>query len=171
MGEGARGEGQVGGGCALSDEERGGRHFPGYRVREEQLALAREFYHVFHDGGIAKLEGGTGVGKSLAYLAAAIPFAVEQAREGAKEPVVLSTRTKLLQDQLRRQVMDHERAMLGAMLVASCEFAPRIARELTSHVELHMTLCTAPASASALAGIGTATSVPEERPRLREACT
>ena len=48
---------------------------------------------------------------------------------------------------LRRQVMDHERAMLGAMLVASCEFAPRIARELTSHVELHMTLCTAPASA------------------------
>ena len=56
---------------------------------------------------------------------------------------------------LRRQVMDHERAMLGAMLVASCEFAPRIARELTSHVELHMTLCTAPASAlSTVEGAG-----------------
>ena len=59
---------------ALSDEERGQRHFPGYRVRQEQLELAREFFHVFSDGGIAKLEGGTGVGKSLAYLAAGIPF-------------------------------------------------------------------------------------------------
>ena len=67
---------------ALGDVKRGQRHFPGYRVREEQLDLAREFYHVFEDGGIAKLEGGTGVGKSLAYLAAAIPFAIAQANEG-----------------------------------------------------------------------------------------
>jgi ATP-dependent DNA helicase DinG len=99
--------------AALADEERGARHFPGYRVREEQLALAREFYHVFHDGGIAKLEGGTGVGKSLAYLAAAIPFAVEHAREGGKEPVVLSTRTKLLQDQLLRKDIAAAARFLG----------------------------------------------------------
>ncbi len=85
---------------ALGDAGRGERHFPGYRVREEQLALAREFFHVFSDGGVAKLEGGTGVGKSLAYLAAAIPFAVAQSKQGIKQPVVLSTRTKLLQDQL-----------------------------------------------------------------------
>lgn len=86
--------------AALADGERGARHFPGYRVREEQLALAKEFFHLFQDGGIARLEGGTGVGKSLAYLAAAIPFTMERASRGAKEPVVLSTRTKLLQDQL-----------------------------------------------------------------------
>ena len=86
--------------AALSDGERGQRHFPGYRVREEQLELAREFVNLFADGGIAKLEGGTGVGKSLAYLAAAIPFAMQTGDEGTKEPVLLSTRTKVLQDQL-----------------------------------------------------------------------
>jgi Rad3-related DNA helicase/DNA polymerase III epsilon subunit-like protein len=85
---------------ALADGERGSRHFPGYRVRDEQLELAREFVHVFEDGGIAKLEGGTGVGKSLAYLAAAIPFAMARSDEGTREPVLLSTRTKVLQDQL-----------------------------------------------------------------------
>jgi ATP-dependent DNA helicase DinG len=98
---------------ALADEARGERHFPGYRVREEQLSLAREFFHVFHDGGIAKLEGGTGVGKSLAYLAAAIPFAVSRAEAGAKEPVILSTRTKLLQDQLLRKDIAAAARFLG----------------------------------------------------------
>jgi len=92
--------------AALSDEERGRRHFPGYRVRKEQIELARQFVHVLQDGGVAKLEGGTGVGKSLAYLAAVIPFAMARASGGGagrgrdREPVVLSTRTKLLQDQL-----------------------------------------------------------------------
>ncbi len=86
--------------AALADAERGRRHFPGYRVRKEQIELARQFVHVLQDGGVAKLEGGTGVGKSLAYLAAVIPFAVARADSGEREPVVLSTRTKLLQDQL-----------------------------------------------------------------------
>lgn len=98
---------------ALADAERGERHFPGYRVREEQMALAREFFHVFEDGGVAKLEGGTGVGKSLAYLAAAIPFAMERATDGAKYPVVLSTRTKLLQDQLLRKDIAAAARFLG----------------------------------------------------------
>jgi len=98
---------------ALGDAERGERHFPGYRVREEQLALAREFFHVFSDGGIAKLEGGTGVGKSLAYLAAAIPFVMSRAKEGAREPVILSTRTKLLQDQLLRKDIAAAARFLG----------------------------------------------------------
>lgn len=98
---------------ALADEARGARHFPGYRVREEQLMLAREFVHVLADGGVAKLEGGTGVGKSLAYLAAAIPFAVSQAEAGSREPVVLSTRTKLLQDQLLRKDIAAAARFLG----------------------------------------------------------
>ena len=63
--------------AALGDEARGRRHFPGYRVREEQLRMAREFARALAQGGTLLLEGGTGVGKSLAYLAAAIPFAVE----------------------------------------------------------------------------------------------
>jgi len=99
--------------AALADAERGLRHFPGYRVREEQLELAREFVHVLEDGGIAKLEGGTGVGKSLAYLAAAIPFAMQRAGEGAKQPILLSTRTKILQDQLLRKDIAAAARFLG----------------------------------------------------------
>jgi ATP-dependent DNA helicase DinG len=98
---------------ALADPERGARHFPDYRVREEQLELAREFVTVLADGGVARLEGGTGVGKSLAYLAAAIPFAVERRQGGSKEPVVLSTRTKLLQDQLLQKDIAAAARFLG----------------------------------------------------------
>ena len=98
---------------ALSDEERGRRHFPGYRVRKEQVELARYFFRNFHDGGMLLLEGGTGVGKSLAYLAAAIPFAMERAAGGIREPVVISTRTKLLQDQLLQKDIANAARMLG----------------------------------------------------------
>jgi len=86
--------------AVLADEERGRRYLPGYRAREEQVELARHFARALGDGGALLVEGGTGVGKSLAYLAAAIPFAMERAAGGIHEPVVISTRTKLLQDQL-----------------------------------------------------------------------
>jgi len=98
---------------ALSDGARGERHFPGYRVRQEQLELAREFVLLLRDGGIAKLEGGTGVGKSLAYLSAAIPFAMQRARGDERGPVVISTRTKLLQDQLLRKDIAAAARFLG----------------------------------------------------------
>jgi ATP-dependent DNA helicase DinG len=94
--------------AALADEARGRRHFPGYRVRAEQIELARAFARTLAEGEVLLAEGGTGVGKSLAYLAAAIPFAM--ANEGREDrasgpvsgggPVLVSTKTKLLQDQL-----------------------------------------------------------------------
>ena len=84
----------------LADLERGRRYFPNYRVRSQQIELARHFVRTLKNGGRLLLEGGTGVGKSLAYLAAAIPFAMERAADGEREPIVISTRTKLLQDQL-----------------------------------------------------------------------
>jgi len=86
--------------AALADEARGRRHFPGYRAREAQIRLAREFARNLTGDGVLLLEGGTGVGKSLAYLAALVPFTLNRADEGAAAPVVVSTRTKLLQDQL-----------------------------------------------------------------------
>jgi ATP-dependent DNA helicase DinG len=98
---------------ALADEERGLRHFAGYRVRAEQLRMAREFTRTLDGGGTLLLEGGTGVGKSLAYLAAAIPFAVMRAEGGIREPIVISTRTKLLQDQLLGKDIPAAAAMLG----------------------------------------------------------
>ncbi len=122
--------------AALRDGERGARHFPGYRPREAQAELARHFVRMLRDGGTLLLEGGTGVGKSLAYLAALIPYAMQQQdhdqgapqaptegrraqravgerspsgrraqratgeRSSQGRPLVVSTRTKLLQDQL-----------------------------------------------------------------------
>ncbi len=99
--------------AALSDEARGCRHFDDYRVREEQVRMARHFARVLERGGRLLLEGGTGVGKSLAYLAAAIPFAVEKAENDVRGPLVISTKTKLLQDQLLGKDIPAAAAMLG----------------------------------------------------------
>ncbi|MCS5637176.1 MAG: ATP-dependent DNA helicase [Myxococcota bacterium] len=97
----------------LGDGERGRRHFPDYRVRQEQIELMRGFHATLLHGGRLLLEGGTGVGKSLAYLAAAIPFAMERARSGARDPLVISTRTRLLQDQLLEKDISAAARMLG----------------------------------------------------------
>jgi ATP-dependent DNA helicase DinG len=99
--------------AALADRARGQRHFPGYRVREEQIELARRFARNLATGGVLLLEGGTGVGKSLAYLAAAIPFAMARAEKGLRTPVVVSTWTKLLQDQLLGKDIAAAARMLG----------------------------------------------------------
>jgi len=99
--------------AALADQARGQRHFPGYRVREAQIDLARRFAHSLASGGVLLLEGGTGVGKSLAYLAAAIPFVMARAASGLRTPVVVSTWTKLLQDQLLGKDIAAAARMLG----------------------------------------------------------
>jgi len=80
---------------ALADEARGRRHFPDYRVREGQIRLARRFVRNLADEEILLMEGGTGIGKSLAYLVPSVLWAVENAA-----PVVVSTNTKNLQRQL-----------------------------------------------------------------------
>ena len=97
----------------LADTERGERHFRGYRVRREQIDLMRGFHRALAHGGHLLLEGGTGVGKSLAYLAAAIPFAMERAEAGARDPLIISTRTRLLQDQLLEKDIAAAARMLG----------------------------------------------------------
>jgi DNA polymerase III epsilon subunit family exonuclease len=99
--------------AALADEARGRRHFPGYRVREEQIRLARHFVRNLEAGSVLLLEGGTGVGKSLAYLAAAIPFVMTPRAGGRRDPVVISTRTKLLQDQLLQKDIAAAARFLG----------------------------------------------------------
>jgi Rad3-related DNA helicase len=97
----------------LADEDRGRRYFPNYRVREQQIELSRHFVRNLAGGGRSLLEGGTGVGKSLAYLAAAIPFAMERAAGEVAAPIVISTRTKLLQDQLLHKDIPAAAAMFG----------------------------------------------------------
>ncbi len=71
------------------------RSFPGYESREGQVEMAEHVTHALNDGKHLMVEAGTGIGKSLAYLAPALQFAVAN-----KTPVIVSTNTKNLQTQL-----------------------------------------------------------------------
>ncbi len=66
-----------------------------YEHRPGQVEMAAAVGEVLDDGGVLMVEAGTGVGKSLAYLVPAILWARANA-----EPVVVSTNTKNLQEQL-----------------------------------------------------------------------
>ncbi|HNX92036.1 MAG TPA: helicase C-terminal domain-containing protein [Syntrophomonas sp.] len=70
-------------------------NFPDFRYRCEQLLLAENILTSFVDDGFLLAEAGTGVGKTFAYLIPAILWAQE-----AKDKVVVSTRTKALQQQI-----------------------------------------------------------------------
>ncbi len=71
------------------------RAFPGYENREGQMHMAGRVTEAFGSGRHLMVEAGTGIGKSLAYLAPAVEFAVAN-----KTPVIVSTNTKNLQAQL-----------------------------------------------------------------------
>ncbi len=69
--------------------------FPGYENRDGQMEMAIRVAESMNGGRHLMVEAGTGIGKSLAYLAPALAFAV-----GNNTPVVVSTNTKNLQSQL-----------------------------------------------------------------------
>ncbi len=69
--------------------------FPGYEVRPQQVEMLRQIGQTFNEGGVALIEAGTGVGKSLAYLIPAMMWAMQNG-----ERVVVSTNTINLQEQL-----------------------------------------------------------------------
>jgi Rad3-related DNA helicase len=66
-----------------------------YETRPQQAEMARAVAAAFNEGRLLLVEAGTGVGKSLAYLAPAVRFAALN-----ELPVVVSTSTKNLQAQL-----------------------------------------------------------------------
>ncbi|HUE95613.1 MAG TPA: helicase C-terminal domain-containing protein [Longimicrobiaceae bacterium] len=74
------------------------RAHPGYEDRPDQRALAATIAELYHRGGIAVAEAGTGIGKSVAYLLPAIRWAVQN-----RERTVVSTNTINLQEQLVRK--------------------------------------------------------------------
>jgi len=69
--------------------------FPGYEMRPQQIAMLRKVAAAFNEEGMALIEAGTGVGKSLAYLIPAMQWAIQNGRR-----VVISTNTINLQEQL-----------------------------------------------------------------------
>ncbi len=69
-----------------------------YEHRDSQIDMARTITRAFNEGKHLMAEGGTGIGKSLAYLVPAILWATTNRRA-----VVVSTNTKNLQSQLFRK--------------------------------------------------------------------
>ena len=95
----------------LRDVEQVRQVLPNYEFRPGQLEF---FNHVFDcfcglDGKtVAAGEAGTGIGKTLAYLAVAIPFARHTGQQ-----VILSTSSKLLQTQLLEKDIPAAARLLG----------------------------------------------------------
>lgn len=80
---------------------------PEFERREQQEQMAAKVAETMNLGGQVMVEAGTGTGKSLAYL---VPAALSAIDRG--EPVMLSTNTLALQDQLlRKDVPDLVKAL------------------------------------------------------------
>src|SRR5258705_6063908 len=77
--------------------ERLAREMDGFERRDGQLEMASRWSDALERGGTLAVEAPTGVGKSLAYL---IPALLHRARGSG--PILVSTHTKALQDQLVR---------------------------------------------------------------------
>ena len=95
----------------LADEETCARFVPGYRHRPAQTELLERVRDCLSgkDGHTVHVcEAGTGIGKTLAYLAVAIPFA-----RALGEQVIVSTSSKLLQRQLMEKDIPAVAAMMG----------------------------------------------------------
>ncbi|HVX30087.1 MAG TPA: helicase C-terminal domain-containing protein [Nitrolancea sp.] len=86
------------------------RSFSGYEYRPQQVEMMTSVADTLRDGGTLFVEAGTGTGKSVAYLLPAVLHAVEHG-----EPVVISTNTIALQDQLFRKDLPDLRRSLQAM--------------------------------------------------------
>jgi ATP-dependent DNA helicase DinG len=73
-----------------------------YERREQQLKMAEAVSSALAEGRHLVVEAGTGVGKSFAYLVPAILAATERQQEtaGRRRPIVVSTHTISLQEQL-----------------------------------------------------------------------
>src|SRR5258706_475464 len=91
--------------------ERLGRRERGWEDRPGQREMARLWSEALQEGGTLVVEAPTGIGKSLAYL---LPALLRRVRGSG--PVVVSTCTKALQDQLLRRDVPLACRAIGAPL-------------------------------------------------------
>lgn len=71
------------------------RSFPGFENRPQQAEMLKAVTRAIYQGGKLIVEGGTGIGKSVAYLLPAVLYAASRGQR-----VVISTNTINLQEQL-----------------------------------------------------------------------
>jgi ATP-dependent DNA helicase DinG len=86
------------------------KRIAGYRIREQQIEMAREVARAIQDCATLVCEAGTGTGKTFAYLVPAL-------LSGGK--VIISTGTKTLQDQLYQRDLPLVREALGVSLTTA----------------------------------------------------
>ena len=85
------------------------RRLPGFEARQQQLDLASAIERALQGGNHLVAEAGTGTGKSFAYL---LPAAAWADRNQGQGPVVISTRTIALQEQLEKKDLPFLHAVL-----------------------------------------------------------
>jgi ATP-dependent DNA helicase DinG len=90
------------------------RGIPHYESRPQQGEFARQVLEVLTNGGGLVIEAATGVGKSIGYLVPSI--AVSILRES---PVIISTNTKNLQEQLIEKDLPVVRKVMGQNFTAA----------------------------------------------------
>ncbi len=86
---------------------------PHYEPRQTQIALLEFIAQHFNENSIGIAEGGTGVGKSFAYLIPAMQWA-----QTNQERIVISTATIALQQQLMNKDIPLVKRMLGSKVKA-----------------------------------------------------
>ena len=85
------------------------RRLQGFEVRPQQLQLAVAIERAFTGRRHLVAEAGTGVGKSFSYL---LPAALHADQNQGQGPVVISTRTIALQEQLEKKDLPFLHAVL-----------------------------------------------------------
>lgn len=109
--------------------------FPGFEKRDEQVSMMKAVATAFNQEDHLLVEAGTGTGKSLAYLLPAIMHAVQTG-----EPVVVSTDTIALQDQLFRKDLPDLKRALNKMaesdpsLAEIAKFQPTVLKGRTNYL-------------------------------------
>ena len=85
------------------------RRLPDFEVRPQQLAFSEAVADALQHGRHLIAEAGTGTGKSFAYL---LPAALHAEQHQGQGPVVISTRTIGLQEQLEHKDLPFLHAVL-----------------------------------------------------------
>lgn len=78
------------------------KNWHNYESRQSQIDLANDVFTIFENNNILLAEAGAGLGKSLAYLAGGFLQC-----KRAEKPLIVSTYTKTLQDQLFNKDIPH----------------------------------------------------------------
>ncbi|NDK08837.1 DEAD/DEAH box helicase, partial [Candidatus Gracilibacteria bacterium] len=81
---------------------------PDFEQRESQIKMALNIYDNLNNGKKTVIEAPTGIGKTLAYLIPAIIYSVKNSKK-----IFISTKTKILQDQMYYKDMDIVEKHLG----------------------------------------------------------